>query len=106
MAWEVFLGIGGDTPLPHPNLPRVPGEEPGKFSEQNGKIVAIGLLAYYCCNAHWNGALRSLCLSWWHPTHFFDVGIAEEHATLLACGLATQGMKSHALPPIFHATSF
>jgi len=28
-----------------------------------------------------------------HPKRFFDVGIAEEHAALFACGLATQGMK-------------
>src|SRR5947207_12349182 len=27
-----------------------------------------------------------------HPTRYFDVGIAEEHATLFACGLATQGL--------------
>jgi len=27
-----------------------------------------------------------------HPTRYFDVGIAEEHAALFACGLATQGM--------------
>jgi 1-deoxy-D-xylulose-5-phosphate synthase len=28
-----------------------------------------------------------------HPRRFFDVGIAEEHAALFACGLATQGLK-------------
>ena len=27
-----------------------------------------------------------------HPNRYFDVGIAEEHAALFACGLATQGM--------------
>ena len=27
------------------------------------------------------------------PTRYFDVGIAEEHAALFACGLATQGLK-------------
>src|SRR5216110_2088627 len=27
-----------------------------------------------------------------HPPRYFDVGIAEEHAALFACGLATQGM--------------
>ncbi len=27
------------------------------------------------------------------PDRYFDVGIAEEHAALFACGLATQGMK-------------
>ena len=28
-----------------------------------------------------------------HPDRYFDVGIAEEHAALFACGLATQGLK-------------
>ena len=28
-----------------------------------------------------------------HPTRYFDVGIAEEHAVIFAAGLATQGMK-------------
>ena len=27
------------------------------------------------------------------PDRFFDVGIAEQHATTMAAGLATQGMK-------------
>ena len=29
------------------------------------------------------------------PKRFFDVGIAEEHASLFACGLATQGLKPY-----------
>lgn len=29
------------------------------------------------------------------PRRFFDVGIAEEHASLFACGLATQGFKPY-----------
>lgn len=29
------------------------------------------------------------------PKRFFDVGIAEEHAALFACGMATQGLKPH-----------
>src|SRR5207237_4927375 len=28
-----------------------------------------------------------------HPDRYYDVGIAEEHAALFACGLATQGLK-------------
>jgi len=28
-----------------------------------------------------------------HPKRFFDVGIAEEHAALFACGMATKGLK-------------
>ena len=29
------------------------------------------------------------------PKRFFDVGIAEEHASLFACGMATQGLKPY-----------
>ena len=29
-----------------------------------------------------------------HPDRYFDVGIAEEHAALFACGLATQGLQA------------
>ena len=29
------------------------------------------------------------------PERFFDVGIAEEHAALFACGQATQGLKPY-----------
>ena len=28
-----------------------------------------------------------------HPTRFFDVGIAEQHAVTMAAGLATEGFK-------------
>lgn len=30
-----------------------------------------------------------------HPNAYYDVGIAEEHAALFACGLATQGFKPY-----------
>ncbi|MDO5473115.1 MAG: 1-deoxy-D-xylulose-5-phosphate synthase [Akkermansia sp.] len=30
-----------------------------------------------------------------HPKRFYDVGIAEEHAAIFACGLATQGFKPY-----------
>jgi len=30
-----------------------------------------------------------------HPDKYYDVGIAEEHAALFACGLATQGFKPY-----------
>ena len=28
-----------------------------------------------------------------HPTRYFDVGIAEEHAVIFAAGMATQGFR-------------
>lgn len=30
-----------------------------------------------------------------HPSRFFDVGIAEEHAALFACGMAAEGLKPY-----------
>ena len=56
-----------------------------KFAEQNNRLVAItaamptgtGLAAFAKA----------------HPSRYFDVGIAEEHAALFASGLATQGFK-------------
>ncbi len=30
-----------------------------------------------------------------HPDKFFDVGIAEEHAAIFACGMATEGLKPY-----------
>jgi len=55
------------------------------FADKDKKVVAITAampsgtgLAYF--------ALQ-------HPDRYFDVGIAEEHAALFACGMATRGMK-------------
>ncbi|HEX3818256.1 MAG TPA: 1-deoxy-D-xylulose-5-phosphate synthase [Chthoniobacterales bacterium] len=61
------------------------GKTLGKFADTNRKIVAI------------TGAMPSgTGLGFFqqqHPDRYYDVGIAEEHAALFACGLATQGMK-------------
>jgi 1-deoxy-D-xylulose-5-phosphate synthase len=61
------------------------GKTLAKFADTSNKILAItaamptGTGLVHFANAH--------------PQQFFDVGIAEEHAALFACGLATQGFK-------------
>ena len=55
------------------------------FADSNGKIVAI------------TGAMPTgtglVRFQKRHPKKYYDVGIAEEHAALFACGLAVQGLK-------------
>lgn len=89
---DKFHGLGkfhadtGDTsPATTPTYSELFGKTLADFADHNTKIVAItaamptgtGLVSF---------AKR-------HPSRCFDVGIAEEHAALFACGLAVQGMK-------------
>lgn len=82
---KFHLDTGETTPSSTPTYSELLGHTLADFADQNNKITAItaamptgtGLVPF---------ARR-------HPTRFFDVGIAEEHAALFACGLATQGMK-------------
>ncbi|MGV3533379.1 MAG: 1-deoxy-D-xylulose-5-phosphate synthase [Chthoniobacteraceae bacterium] len=61
------------------------GKTLATFADQNNKIVAItGAMPSGTGLAHFAAK---------HPNRYFDVGIAEEHAALFACGLATQGFK-------------
>jgi 1-deoxy-D-xylulose-5-phosphate synthase len=68
-----------------PTYSEILGKTLGKFADTNRKIVAI------------TGAMPSgTGLGFFqaqHPDRYYDVGIAEEHAALFACGLATQGLK-------------
>src|SRR6202162_407776 len=55
-----------------------------KFADNNQKLVAItAAMPSGTGLGHFQKA---------HANRYFDVGIAEEHAALFACGLATQGM--------------
>ena len=76
---------GETTPAPTPTYSETLGKTLAKFADHNRKIVAI------------TGAMPSgTGLGFFqaqHPDRYFDVGIAEEHAALFACGLATRGMK-------------
>jgi 1-deoxy-D-xylulose-5-phosphate synthase len=68
-----------------PTYSELLGQTLSKFADNNKKIMAITAampsgtgLFHFAAN---------------HPDQYFDVGIAEEHAALFACGLATQGFK-------------
>ncbi len=78
------LDTGETVSAPTPTYSELLGKTLADFADHNNKIVTItaamptgtGLVGF---------AKR-------HPDRCFDVGIAEEHAALFACGLAVQGM--------------
>lgn len=82
---KFHLDTGETVASPTPTYSEILGTTLANFADHNNKIAAItaamptgtGLVGF---------AKR-------HPDRFFDVGIAEEHAALFACGLAVQGMK-------------
>src|SRR5947199_1121151 len=76
------LETGETAPTPTPTYSEIIGKTLAKFAETNEKIVAItAAMPSGTGLSHFAKA---------HPTRYCDVGIAEEHATLLACALATQ----------------
>jgi 1-deoxy-D-xylulose-5-phosphate synthase len=89
---DKFHGLGkykaetGETaPAPTPTYSEIIGKTLAKFADTNRKIVAItAAMPSGTGLVHFQKA---------HPDRYFDVGIAEEHASLFACGLATQGLK-------------
>ena len=89
---DKFHGLGkyqpdtGETqPTTTPTYSEIIGKTLSDFADHNRKIVAITA-------AMPNGTGLTQFASR-HPDRFYDVGIAEEHATLVAAGMATQGMK-------------
>jgi 1-deoxy-D-xylulose-5-phosphate synthase len=89
---DKFHGLGkykiesGETaPTPTPTYSEIFGKTLARFAETNQKLVAItAAMPSGTGLSHFQKA---------HPNRYFDVGIAEEHATLFACGLATQGLQ-------------
>jgi 1-deoxy-D-xylulose-5-phosphate synthase len=89
---DKFHGLGkykiesGETaPTPTPTYSETIGKTLAKFADTNRKVVAItAAMPSGTGLSHFAKA---------HPDRYFDVGIAEEHAALFACGLATQGLK-------------
>jgi 1-deoxy-D-xylulose-5-phosphate synthase len=87
-----FHGLGRFEPktgatkgTPTPTYSDLFGHTLSKFAETNQKIVAItGAMPSGTGLIHFAKA---------HPTRYFDVGIAEEHAALFAAGLACEGFK-------------
>ena len=72
------------SPAAPPKLQDVFGECLSKLAADNKKIVGI--------TAAMPSGTGLSCLQKNIPERFFDVGIAEEHAVLLAAGMATGGM--------------
>ncbi|MEO5720720.1 MAG: 1-deoxy-D-xylulose-5-phosphate synthase [Chthoniobacterales bacterium] len=68
-----------------PTYSEIIGRSLSKFADSNKNIVAITA-------AMPSGTGLGLFQAA-HPDRYFDVGIAEEHAALFACGMATQGLK-------------
>jgi 1-deoxy-D-xylulose-5-phosphate synthase len=76
---------GETTPSGTPTYSELLGTWVSKFADDNKRVVGITAampsgtgLGIFAMN---------------HPDRYYDVGIAEEHAALFACGLATQGFK-------------
>ena len=89
---DKFHGLGkfhrdtGETiASPTPTYSELLGEKLADFADTNNKIAAV--------TAAMPTGTGLIHFAKRHPDRFFDVGIAEEHAALFACGLATQGMK-------------
>ncbi len=89
---DKFHGLGkfafdtGETAAAtNPTYSELLGKTLAKFAESNQNIVAITAAMPSGTGLGFFQAA--------HPERYFDVGIAEEHAALFACGLATQGLK-------------
>jgi 1-deoxy-D-xylulose-5-phosphate synthase len=89
---DKFHGLGkykidsGETaPSPTPTYSEWLGKSLARFGDANRQIVAI--------TAAMPSGTGLGIFQQQHATRYFDVGIAEEHAALFACGLATQGLK-------------
>jgi 1-deoxy-D-xylulose-5-phosphate synthase len=87
---DKFHGLGkfkmetGETAAAStPTYSELFGQTLAKFADTNNRIMAI-TAAMPSGTGLFHFAAR-------HPDKYFDVGIAEEHAALFACGLATQG---------------
>ncbi len=89
---DKFHGLGkfahdtGETDAsPTPTYSELLGKTLAKFADSNNKITAI--------TGAMPGGTGLGIFQQAHPDKYYDVGIAEEHAALFACGLAVQGFK-------------
>ena len=79
------IQTGATAPADLPTYSEYFGKSLAKFANDNQRIVTItGAMPTGTGLVHFGKA---------HPERMFDVGIAEEHAALFACGMAAQGMK-------------
>jgi 1-deoxy-D-xylulose-5-phosphate synthase len=89
---DKFHGLGkfepttGETePSGQPTYSEVFAKTLARFADKDPRVTAItAAMPSGTGLAHF--ALR-------HPDRYFDVGIAEEHAALFACGMATRGLR-------------
>jgi len=79
------LETGETSPSDGPTYSQLIGSKVADFADHNNRIV--GITAAMPAGT----GLESFAVR--HPERFYDVGIAEEHAALFACGLAASGMK-------------
>lgn len=89
---DKFHGLGKFEPktgatkaTPTPTYSEIFGKTLSKFAHTNNRLVAI--------TAAMPSGTGLGFFAQEHPSRYFDVGIAEEHAALFACGLAVQGFK-------------
>jgi 1-deoxy-D-xylulose-5-phosphate synthase len=82
---KFHLDTGETSASPTPTYSELLGRHLADFADKNNRIVAI--------TAAMPTGTGLVHFAKRHPTRCYDVGIAEEHAALFACGLATQGMK-------------
>jgi len=87
-----FHGLGpyktetGETPPSgDPTFSQIYGQTLGKYALEDPKIVAI--------TAAMPNGTGLIEFQQMVPKRYYDVGIAEEHAALFACGQAVQGLK-------------
>ena len=76
---------GSTSEAGNPSYSEVFGRTVTNLAKKDDKIVAI--------TAAMPGGTKLEIFKEEIPERYFDVGIAEEHAALFACGLATQGLK-------------
>lgn len=76
---------GQTTGTLSPTYSEIFGKTLARFADTNNRIIAItGAMPTGTGLVHFAKE---------HPDRYYDVGIAEEHAALFACGLAVQGLK-------------
>ncbi|MEM6911259.1 MAG: 1-deoxy-D-xylulose-5-phosphate synthase [Verrucomicrobiota bacterium] len=87
-----FHGLGQYSPetgetasLTHPTYSEVFARTVSRYAQEDEDIVAI--------TAAMPGGTKLEIFQKEVPDRYFDVGIAEEHAALFACGMATRGKK-------------
>ncbi len=82
---KFHLDTGETVAAPTPTYSELLGKTLADFADRDNRIAAI--------TAAMPSGTGLIQFAQRHPKRFFDVGIAEEHAALFACGLATQGLK-------------